>query len=130
MTRAVTIAVYVFCINIGFVLIDAANPFHLATGVSPVFSDLGLINTTAAQAQSMANMTSGGGIISGLFASAAPALDTFIGLVVGPLKIVPQLLKIIGFDALTILVISSLIWVVYAILIFQLITSRTLEATS
>lgn len=120
MPRAITVTIYIFCMNITFMLIEIARPFHI--DLSLFSGDWKLVNDSVVMAANM-NQTGGFGLF-GLPGVMFSMLDLFITLILGPLKLVPTFLGLVGFDLLTIWIISSLVWVVYIIFVVQLITGR------
>jgi hypothetical protein len=130
MARGLTIAVYVFCVNVAFTLVGYVNPFHLPVGAETIFSDMGLINTTVSSSMAL-NATNVGTIgLFGMLTSFISVFGIMINLVLGPLTLVPAIMDHLGFDMFVTYVIASMVWVSYAVLMFQLITGRTLEAVS
>jgi hypothetical protein len=54
------------------------------------------------------------------------ALNLFIDLILGPFRLAPQLMSMIGITGVINYILSGCVWLVYGYFIFQLVTGRVL----
>ena len=112
--RAVLVAGWIFCVNAAFAIFNTLDPFDFNM---PMMVDSAMINTTAQAANTTA--LSGFGI-----AEAVAGFNMFVQLILGPLTLVPTLLNMIGVIGIVNWVLTGLVWFMYAMFIFQILTGR------
>lgn len=115
MSRGLTIAVWVFCLNVTFTVLNQINPFKTSLDYS-----LGLELIESASA----------GTVTSLSWLAIPeivnAINVFIQLILGPFTLVPQLMEMLGISGIINTGLTGCVWLVYGWFMFQLISGRTL----
>ncbi len=118
MARGLTIAVWIFAVNAMFTILKAINPFKTELDYS-----LGteLINASV-------DSSSAAGEISFLDpGTIVMALNTFLDLILGPFRLAPQLMAMIGIPEIINYTLTGCIWLIYGYFIFQLVTGRVLR---
>ena len=118
MARGLTIAVWIFAVNAMFTVLKAINPFRTELDYS-----LGteLINASV-------DSSSAAGEISFLDpGTIVMALNTFLDLILGPFRLAPQLMAMIGIPEIINYTLTGCIWLIYGYFIFQLVTGRVLR---
>ena len=118
MARGLTIAVWIFAVNAMFTVLKAINPFKTELDYS-----LGteLINASV-------DSSSAAGEISFLDpGTIVMALNTFLDLILGPFRLAPQLMAMIGIPEIINYTLTGCIWLIYGYFIFQLVTGRVLR---
>lgn len=116
MARGLTIAVWIFAVNAVFTILNETNPFS-----SELDYTLG---------NELIDLAAGTGAVSEVsFLGAAEivhALNIFLDLILGPFRLAPQLMAMIGVTGILNYTLTGCIWLVYGYFIFQLITGRSL----
>jgi hypothetical protein len=116
MARGLTIAVWIFAVNAVFTILNEINPF-----ASELDYTLG---------NELIDLAAGTGAVSEVsFLGAAEivhALNIFLDLILGPFRLAPQLMAMIGVTGVLNYTLTGCIWLVYGYFIFQLITGRSL----
>ena len=118
MARGLTIAVWIFSVNAMFTILKAINPFKTELDYT-----LGteLINSTI-------DSSSAAGEISFLDpGTIVMMLNTFLDLILGPFRLAPQLMAMIGIPEIINYTLTGCIWLIYGYFIFQLVTGRVLR---
>lgn len=114
--RGLTIAVWVFCLNLMFTAFTAIDPFGAAV-------DYGLgseLIGTVTNSSSITEVTDLG------VGEMIMVTNLFITLLLGPLTLVPTILNLIGITGILQLILSAAVWVTYGWTMYQLITGRML----
>ncbi|NLZ31395.1 MAG: hypothetical protein GX885_11785 [Methanomicrobiales archaeon] len=115
MSRGLVIAVWVFCVNIAFTVLNEINPFSTGLDYS-LGEELMEIGVETAP-----------GTLSFLgIPEIVNALNVFMDLILGPFRLVPQLMDMIGISGILNTSLTGCVWLVYGWFMFQLITGRTL----
>lgn len=117
MARGLTIAVWIFAVNAMFTILKAINPFKTELDYT-----LGteLINSTV-------DSSSAAGEISFLDpGTIVMMLNTFLDLILGPFRLAPQLMAMIGIPEIINYTLTGCIWLIYSYFLFQLVTGRVL----
>lgn len=118
MARGLTIAVWIFAVNAMFTILKAINPFKTELDYT-----LGteLINASV-------DSSSAAGEISFLDpGTIVMMLNTFLDLILGPFRLAPQLMAMIGIPEIINYTLTGCIWLIYGYFIFQLVTGRVLR---
>lgn len=115
MSRGLTIAVWVFCINAMFTIMAQIDPFGLGLNYS---LGMELIETPADTAPTTLSYLGVPEIVN--------ALNVFMTLILGPFRLVPQIMDMIGISGIINVILTGCVWLVYGWFMFQLITGRTL----
>jgi len=118
MARGLTIAVWIFAVNAMFTILKVINPFKTELDYT-----LGteLINSTI-------DSSSAAGEISFLDpGTIVMMLNTFLDLILGPFRLAPQLMAMIGIPEIINYTLTGCIWLIYGYFIFQLVTGRVLR---
>lgn len=118
MARGLTIAVWIFAVNAMFTILKAINPFKTELDYT-----LGteLINSTI-------DTSTTAGEISFLDpGTIVMMLNTFLDLILGPFRLAPQLMAMIGIPEIINYTLTGCIWLIYGYFIFQLVTGRVLR---
>ena len=115
MSRGLVIAVWVFCVNVAFTVLNEVNPFStgLDYSLGEELMEIGV--ETAPTAISFLGIPE---IVN--------ALNVFMDLILGPFRLVPQLMDMIGISGILNTSLTGCVWLVYGWFMFQLITGRTL----
>jgi len=117
MARGLTIAVWVFSLNVMFTIFRSINIFDTELDYS-----LGteMINTTTnVSAIQEISLLDPGTIIM--------ILNTFLDLILGPFRLIPQLMAMIGITGVINYTLTGCVWMVYGYFLFQLVTGRALK---
>lgn len=115
--RGLTLAVWIFCINLMFAIFESVNPF----GVEFSFYLGDELITTAEATQNVTSVSFLG------IPEMVMATNLFFSLLLGPLKLVPAILNLIGVTGTVNWAISGCVWVIYGWTMFQLITGKMLK---
>lgn len=117
MARGLTIAVWIFAVNAMFTILKAINPFKTELDYT-----LGteLINSTIdTSTTAEISFLDPGTIVM--------MLNTFLDLILGPFRLAPQLMAMIGIPEIINYTLTGCIWLIYGYFIFQLVTGRVLR---
>lgn len=115
MSRGLTIAVWVFCVNVAFTVLNEINPFVAGLDYSLGDEMIGIGVDTAPTSISFLGIPE---IVN--------ALNVFMDLILGPFRLVPQIMDMIGITGIINISLTGCVWLVYGWFMFQLITGRTL----
>ena len=115
MSRGLTIAVWVFCVNIAFTVLNEINPFITGLDYSLGEDLIGIGIGSAPTSLSFLGIPE---IVN--------ALNVFMNLILGPFRLVPQIMDMIGITGIINISLTGCVWLVYGWFMFQLITGRTL----
>ena len=115
MSRGLTIAVWVFCVNIAFTVLNEINPFVTGLDYSLGSEMIEVGVDTAPTSISFLGIPE---IVN--------ALNVFMDLILGPFRLVPQIMDMIGITGIINISLTGCVWLVYGWFMFQLITGRTL----
>ena len=115
MSRGLTIAVWVFCVNVAFTVLNEINPFVTSLDYSLGDEIIGIGVETAPSSISFLGIPE---IVN--------ALNVFMDLILGPFRLVPQIMDMIGISGVINMSLSGCVWLVYGWFMFQLITGRAL----
>ena len=104
-----------FCVNVAFTVLNEINPF--VTGLDYSLGDemIGIGVETAPSSISFLGIPE---IVN--------ALNVFMDLVLGPFRLVPQIMDMIGITGIINISLTGCVWLVYGWFMFQLIMGRTL----
>lgn len=116
MARGLTIAVWIFSVNAMFTILKAINPFKTELDYT-----LGteLIDSTIETTTTEISFLDPGTIVM--------MLNTFLDLILGPIRLAPQLMAMIGIPEIINYTLTGCIWLIYGYFIFQLVTGRVLR---
>lgn len=115
MSRGLTIAVWVFCVNIAFTVLNEINPFITGLDYSLGEDLIGIGIGSAPTSLSFLGIPE---IVN--------ALNVFMNLILGPFRLVPQIMDMIGISGIINISLTGCVWLVYGWFMFQLITGRSL----
>ena len=116
--RSLLIAIWIFCVNFCYAIFNQLDPFNL-------HMELAYSQELISSATSAANQT---GYVTGWgVAEAVQAFNMFIDIILGPLTLVPTLLNSLGVTGLINAGLTGVVYFMYAVLIFQLLTGRMLR---
>ncbi len=115
MSRGLTIAVWIFCVNIVFTILNELNPFSAGLDYSLGDDLIGVAVDVAPTSLSFLGIPE---IVN--------ALNVFLDLILGPFRLVPQIMDMIGISGIINISLTGCIWLVYGWFVFQLVTGRTL----
>jgi len=117
MARGLTIAVWIFAVNAMFTILKAINPFQTeldyTLGTELIDSAIDTSTTTEI------SFLDPGTIVM--------MLNTFLDLILGPFRLAPQLMAMIGIPEIINYTLTGCIWLIYGYFIFQLVTGRVLR---
>lgn len=117
MARGLTVAVWVFAVNAMFTILKSIDPFN-----SPLDYTLGteLINTSVevAAVQEVSFLDPSTIIM---------IMNLFLDLILGPFRLVPQLMSMIGITGVINYTLTGCVWMIYGYFLFQLVTGRVLK---
>lgn len=117
MARGLTIAVWIFSVNAMFTILKAINPFQTeldyTLGTELIDSAIDTSTTTEI------SFLDPGTIVM--------MLNTFLDLILGPIRLTPQLMAMIGIPEIINYTLTGCIWLIYGYFIFQLVTGRVLR---
>ncbi len=116
MARGLTIAVWIFAVNAVFTIFNEISPFLTEL-------DYSLGNELIDQAAGAAAVSEVSFLGS---AEIVHALNIFLDLILGPFRLAPQLMAMIGVTGILNYTLTGCIWLVYGYFIFQLVTGRAL----
>ena len=116
MARGLTIAVWIFSVNAMFTILKAINPFQTELDYT-----LGteLIDSSNETATTEISFLDPGTIVM--------MLNTFLDLILGPFRLAPQLMAMIGIPEIINYTLTGCIWLIYGYFLFQLVTGRVLS---
>src|SRR5690606_20773429 len=114
MARGLTIAVWIFSVDAMFTILKAINPFQTdldyTLGTELIDSAIDTSTTTEI------SFLDPGTIVM--------MLNTFLDLILGPIRLTPQLMAMIGIPEIINYTLTGCIWLIYGYFIFQLVTGR------
>ena len=117
MARGLTIAVWIFAVNAMFTILKVINPFQTeldyTLGTELIDSAIDTSTTTEI------SFLDPGTIVM--------MLNTFLDLILGPIRLTPQLMAMIGIPEIINYTLTGCIWLIYGYFIFQLVTGRVLR---
>lgn len=117
MARGLTIAVWIFAVNAMFTILKAIDPFKTeldyTLGTELIDSAIDTSTTTEI------SFLDPGTIVM--------MLNTFLDLILGPLRLTPQLMAMIGIPEIINYTLTGCVWLIYGYFIFQLVTGRVLR---
>lgn len=117
MARGLTIAVWIFSVNAMFTILKAINPFQTeldyTLGTELIDSAIDTSTTTEI------SFLDPGTIVM--------ILNTFLDLILGPIRLTPQLMAMIGIPEIINYTLTGCVWLIYGYFIFQLVTGRVLR---
>lgn len=118
MARALTIAVWIFAVNATFTVLKVLNPFDTALDYT-LGTELidGAIDSSAVVTE--VSFLGVSEIVQGL--------NIFLDLILGPFRLAPQIMTMIGIPDVITYILTGCIWLVYGYFIFQLVTGRALR---
>lgn len=118
MARGLTVAVWVFCVNVMFTVFKNAK--ILAPEADYTLGEE-MLNTTLQIGEAGTELSFLG------VAEIVNALNVFIDLILGPFTLAPQIMSMIGITGLLNNTLTACLWLIYGWFIFQLITGRTMQ---
>ena len=114
--RGLTIAVWVFCINLLFTILASVNPFGLThnfvLGTEIVDVAYSSQNVTEVSALGVGEIVMG--------------VNLLLSLLLGPLTLVPTLLNLIGIVGIVNWALTACVWVIWSYTLVQIVTGRML----
>lgn len=117
MARGLTLAVWVFCLNVSFVVFQATNPF----GIDLQFGF----------GSALMDMAMGTSKVTGISFLGIPemvmAINLFFSLILGPLLLVPDIMNLIGITGIINTCLTACVWLIWGWFIFQIISGRMLK---